>query len=96
MKEIISTGVTYSLEDLPKAIREEYLEHMIKLGNHKSALYPDNGTKLMSNYKKEVQHGWILPVTLECVNGIKGASVIPVGVATQFSIDDKDNRKVKR
>ena len=54
---------------------------MIKQGNHQSALSPENEVKQMSNYEIEVQHGWILPVTLECVSKIKRSSVIPVGVA---------------
>ena len=38
----------------------------------------------------------MLPVALECVPKIKGASVIPVGVAPQFTIDANGDRKVKR
>ena len=38
----------------------------------------------------------MLPVTTECVAKIKGASVIPVGVAPQFTIDANGDRKVKR
>ena len=37
-----------------------------------------------------------MPVTIKCVTKIDDASVIPVGVATQFSIDEKGNRKTKR
>ena len=35
----------------------------------------------------------MLHVTIECVTKIKGAGFIPVGVASQFTIDDKGNRK---
>ena len=38
----------------------------------------------------------MLPVTLEYVPKIKGASVIPVGVVPQFTIDANGDRKVKR
>ena len=96
IKGIISVGVTYPLEDLPEAICREDLEHMNNRGNHKSAMSPETKAKLMNNYKKEVQHGWILPVALEYVSKIKGTSVVPVGVSKLFSIDDKDNREVKR
>ena len=47
---------------------------------------------LLQNYEKEVQRGWMLPTTFECVTKLKGG-VIPVGVASQFIIDDKGNRK---
>ena len=38
----------------------------------------------------------MLSVTLECVPKIKGASVIPVGAAPQFTIDANGDKEVKR
>ena len=38
----------------------------------------------------------MLPVTKECVTKLKGAGVIPVGVATQHSINEKGERYIKR
>ena len=38
----------------------------------------------------------MLPDTLESVTKIKSTGVIPVGVVTKFTIDDRGNRKVKR
>ena len=37
----------------------------------------------------------MLPITLESVKKIKGAGVIPVGVAQQLTIKDKGKRKTK-
>ena len=37
----------------------------------------------------------MLPVTLESVAKIKGAGVIPIGVAQQQSVDEKGNRYTK-
>ena len=68
----------------------------MKRENHQSASDPDNEPTLLESYEKEVTHGWMLPVTPECITKIKGASVIPVGVATQFTIDVNGDRKVKR
>ena len=96
MSSIITKGVTYSLEDLPESVRKEDLNHMIARGNHKSATSKENEEYLLQNYEKEVTRGWMLPVTFECVTKIKDAGVIPAGVATQFTIDDKGNRKTKR
>ena len=96
MRDIISNGVSYPLEDLPEQTRKEDLEFIIRCGNHKSALSKENEEKLLENYAKEVKHGWMMLVTIECVTKIDDASVIPVGVATQFSIDEKGNRKTKR
>ena len=96
MREIISKGVQYNLEDISEEERKTDLEYMLKRGNHKSASDPENEPTLIQNYKKEVLHGWMLPVTLECIPKIKGASVIPVGVAPQFTIDANGDRQVKR
>ena len=55
-----------------------------------------NTQTLYDNYTKEVKHGWMLPIPKHSLTKLKGAAVIPVGVATQFTIDDKGNRKVKK
>ena len=96
MKEIISKGVTYPLEELPEHLRQEDLKFMIAKGNHKSSSHPDNHPTLLDNYEKEVKMGWMLPVTFESVMKIKGAGVIPVGVAQQFTIDNDGERIIKR
>ena len=38
---------------------------MISRGNHKSATIPLNEPTLIEHYKKEVDRGWMLPVTIE-------------------------------
>ena len=97
MKKIVTEGLTYPLEEIPDETRKEDLLHMMKRGNHKSAQIPEiNAQTLMKNYTKEVKHGWMLPIPKRVLHKLKGASVIPVGVATQFTIDDKGNRVVKR
>ena len=40
---------------------------MIARGNHKSSSFTENEETLLSNYTKEVERGWMLPVTLESV-----------------------------
>ena len=92
----LTKGVTYQLEDLLEEVRKEDLGHMIERGNHKSADDPDNHPTLLKNYEKEVRMGWMLPVTIESVKKIKDAAVIPVGIAKQFTIDNKGRRQVKR
>ena len=69
---------------------------MIARGNHKSAKETDYIPTLIENYEKVIRYGWMLPVTIKSVRKIKGASVIPVGIAKQFTIDNKGNRKTKR
>ena len=96
MSEIITKGVTYSLEDLPECICKEDLEHMIARDNQKSATSKENSDSLLQNYEKEVQRGWMLPVTFECVTKLKVAGDITAGVASQLTIDYKGNHKTKR
>ena len=69
---------------------------MMQRGNHKSASDPENAPTLFKNFQKYVHYGWMLPITMECVPKIKGASVIPVGVAPQFIIDANGDKQVKR
>ena len=95
MKDIVQNGITYQLDDISEKERKLDLDHMIARGNHKSASSPENIKSLLENYEKEVKYGWMLPITVECVKKIKGAGVIPVGVAQQLTISDKGKRKTK-
>ena len=97
MKEIISKGVNYPLDPITEEERQADLEHMILRGNHKSAQVPvENAATLLSNYEKEVENGWMLPIPSRCLSKLKGAAVIPVGVHTQYTINECGERKVKR
>ena len=69
---------------------------MMQRGNHKSASDLENAPTLLKNYPKEVNYGWMPPVTMECVSKIKGAIVIPTGVTPKLTIDANGDRKVKR
>ena len=60
---------------------------MIERSNHKSAQLLTNEQSLEENYQKEVEHGWMMPITVESVLKVEGAAVIQIGVATQSSID---------
>ena len=97
MREIITEGIDYPLEDLSEDERIRDLDHLIERGNHRSAMKPiENFETLKRNYEAEVQKGWMLPIPVTCLRKVKGAAVIPVGVHTQFTIDEKGERKTKR
>ena len=97
MKKIISDEVSYSLENISEEERVEDLEFMMERGNHKSAQTPlDNVETLKDKYVKEVRNGWMVPLPSSYLKKLKGASVIPVGVHTQYTIDDNGKRKVNR
>ena len=96
MKQILTEGLNYNLEQIPEIVRRSNLIAQVTRGKHPSASEPENEAILLKNYDKEVSHGWMLPVTKECVTKLKDAGVIPIGVAIQFTIDDEGNRSVKR
>ena len=83
MKKIINEGLSYPLVDLPEESRKQDLDYMIKRGNHKSTTATKlNYETLKTNYAKEVVSGWMLPLPVDCLQKVKGAAVIPVGIVT--------------
>ena len=65
MKKIITKGITYTLEDLPKEERRRDVASIISRGNHPSASDQLNEPTPLKHYEKEVRNGWMLPVTAE-------------------------------
>ena len=65
---------------------------MILRGNHKSSLSVLNAAALNKDISKEIDHGWALPLTIEPLQSIKNVGVVPLGVAEQFSINEKGER----
>jgi len=97
IKSIISRGCDYQLEPDPnEATRLQDLQAMLDRGNHKSAKSDENAPALMKAFDKEVSRGWLLPITIESLTKIKKLSIIPLGVATQSSIDEFGNRIPKK
>ena len=92
----MSKGQELPLEEIPEAKRVDDVDWMLERGNHKSAEKPENAKDLQKMNNREVQHRWMLPVTVECVKKIKGAGVIPIGVAEQYTMDENGNRMKKK
>jgi len=96
-KDVVSKGCDYQLLDiLDEPTRKEDLSAMLQRGNHKSAKSAENATALAKAFAKEVSRGWLLPITIESTTKIKNLSVIPLGVATQATIDEFGNRIPKK
>ena len=88
IKSILADGATYPFHndildntDLPKE-----LEELIARGNHKTADAPITGKVLREKITKEVEHGWMFPLSIETIRKIPGAMIIPLGVATQLAV----------
>ena len=85
-------GIDYPFEkEISESERLRVLEANIERGNHKSALKTDDRhhvTKLMTS---DVELGYAVPVTLECVRKLKDAEVYPIGLQNQMTIDADGN-----
>ena len=57
---------------------------MILRGNHKSSQSVINTADLNKATRKDIDHGWALPLTIESLQSIKNAGVVPLGVAEFF------------
>ena len=96
MRDIMDKGVEYPLDEIKKEELQKDLHEMIDRGNHKSATLKENEKSLLKNYEVEVKHGWMLPMTVNSIRKLVGAAVIPIGVATQTTVDENGDRYTKR
>ena len=96
IKDTIENGVTYPLTPITEDDRLSDIQNLIERGNHKSALVPENEAALDKAFNKEVRYSWAIPILPSCITQIPGASVTPLGVAIQWSIDADNNRIIKR
>jgi hypothetical protein len=96
IQSIITKGVEYPLNPIPEQDRLDDITAQIARGNHKSAQSPDNKKALNKAFDKETHHQWAIPLSLDCIPNIPGASVTPLGVAEQWSIDENNDRIKKR
>ena len=69
---------------------------MLLRGEHNSA-HPDlNAAALEKAIDKEVEHVWAFTLTIGSICRIKNAGAVQLGVAKQFSINEKVERCTKR
>jgi len=97
LRNIISKGCDYKLEKIvDETTRKNDLNAMIERGNHKSATKSTNQKVLEKAFRKEVEKGWSIPITIKALKRIKNLVVIPLGVADQISINEKGQRIPKK
>jgi hypothetical protein len=68
---------------------------MIKRGNHQSTKPSENAKALEKAFNKEIKAQWAIPFTTSVVKMIPGASITPLGVATQWTVN-ADNERIKK
>ena len=71
------------------------LKAMVTRGNHKSAQKPANLLALRKNIEKEIRHQYLIPTTVNSISKLKGATVNPLGVSEQYSINSKGQKILK-
>jgi hypothetical protein len=94
LAQIISDGMDYrysrSITDEERTLERTAL---LARGNHKSA--KDEPEQIERLLKKEVDHGFAIPVPIDVVSRIKNSSVQPLGLAKQFGLSSDGTRKIK-
>ena len=96
MTNIIQHGYRYHLDPIEETARKSDLDAMIIRGNHKSSQSVPNAAALKKSIIKDIDHGWALPLTIESLQSVKNAGVVPLGVAEQFSIKERGECYIKR
>ena len=95
IRAILDEGCDYKLgPDPEEETRLSDLKALLKRGNHKSA--NRDIEVLKKAMAKEVRKGWVLPITIDSLPKIKGLSLIPLGIASQYTIDEQGNRCPKK
>jgi hypothetical protein len=92
-RERITVGAEFPLSPISDADRRTDLHTILARGNHKSAR--GHEAKLAIMLKEEVSRGWQLPLPKEAALELPGCEVAPLGVVSQWTIDESGSRKPK-
>ena len=98
-ESITSEGARYSFpSDLSydKKTKHDDLLAALEKGNNNSARDPISAKSIEKNYTKEVNRAWMIPFQKSSIHKIIGASLIPIGIATQWTMDAFGNKIKKR
>ena len=50
---------------------------------------------MLANYAKEISRAWMIPFLKSSLMRIFGVGVIPIGIASQWTMDKDNNRVIK-
>lgn len=81
-------GIDYPINDIDEAERKEILETNLERGNHKSALSDEERPHVTKLMNQDVELGYGIPLSLDCIRNLPGAEVYPVGCQNQLTIDE--------
>ena len=94
LAQILATGMPYVFtRELDPVTKLTELETLLARGIHKSAKeFPDQVAALLA---KDVLHGFTIPIPTRTVRKIPGSAVQPLGLASQWTLDENGNRVLK-
>eukprot|EP00956_Cyclotella_meneghiniana_P033327 scaffold95026_cov46-Cyclotella_meneghiniana.AAC.2 len=84
-------GIDYPADDLPEPARIRDLFEQIEKGNHKSALHKDARKHVDKAMISDIELGYGIPITIDCIKKLKDAEVYPIGLQHQLTIDENGN-----
>eukprot|EP00956_Cyclotella_meneghiniana_P041032 scaffold212472_cov70-Cyclotella_meneghiniana.AAC.2 len=84
-------GIDYPADDLPEETRMKELNDQIEKGNHKSALVKEATAHVDKAMISDIELGYGIPITIDCIRKLKHAEVYPVGLQHQLTIDEHGN-----
>ena len=96
VKDIITKGASYPLRAISDKDRLDDIKFHLKRGNHQSTILQQNKLALFKAFNKEVQAQWAIPLLPTATPLIPGASITPLGVAVQWSMNANGERILKR
>ena len=87
LKNILTHGMDFPLDDLPLTSRKYDLESALKFGNHKGmSKNPEIHRKLNLT---DVTHGYAIIIPLQSILELEGALLCPMNVVDQHTISDR-------
>ena len=85
-KTILDHGSSFPMDEIDEETRLKDLQKGLARGNHKSAK-GEREKILVEKFKKEVRHGWALPLDFNCASVLPLAMFAPMGLAEQSTIN---------
>merc|ERR1719148_252501 len=80
-EEYATNGIDYPFTGpMSEEKRIKMLDENIKRGNHKSALKEEDMHHVTKLMRQDVELGYAVPISLECITKLKGAEVYPIGL----------------
>lgn len=99
LKEIMDCGVNLGFNPLKLRDEETRLKDFddaLRNGNSGTMKDPLAAETVAKNQDKEVKYGRTIPITIECARRLKNGSLTPLGCAVQWTINEFNEKVVKR